>query len=104
MENAIHLADNLFPFFILFYSILLTMNYQCYYCSFQIDVENPEDEDKYIEHGVKNHFNRPIFPNEGDLAKRKLKPQGKRWEKYDITIEEVDKRLASWAAKSKKRR
>ena len=77
------------------------MIYQCYYCSFQTDVENPEDEDKYIEHGVKNHYRRPLFPGEADLAKRKLTPQGKRWEKFDITIEEVDKRLAAWAEKGK---
>lgn len=80
------------------------MNYQCYYCSFQTAGQEMEDEDQYIEHGVKNHLYRPMFPGEADLAKRKLIPQGKRWEKYDITIEEVDKKLAAWAAKTKKKR
>jgi hypothetical protein len=71
--------------------------YQCYYCPFQTD-----EEEQYVAHGVRTHPFIPLFPGEADLAKRKLTPQGKPWEKYNITLAEAEKRLALWAAKGNK--
>ena len=66
------------------------MNYQCYYCSFQT-----EDEDQYVRHGVKNHLYLPIFPGEADLERHNLTPQGKPWEKYNITTREAESECVS---------
>ncbi len=76
---------------------IMILTYQCYYCPFK-----PDDESQYIKHGVKYHLYLPVFPGEADLAKHGLAPQGKPWEKYNITVEEADRRLRAWAEKGSK--
>lgn len=73
--------------------------YSCYYCPY-----NTDDENQYLRHGVRNHLYLPLFPNEGDLERHKLTPQGKSWEKSNITVEEANRRLRTWAEKTKNKR
>jgi hypothetical protein len=54
--------------------------FECYYCqkegnSFQVD-----DEKKYLEHGVRRHYQRPMFPNMTDIEVYGLTPQDREWE------------------------
>jgi hypothetical protein len=48
--------------------------YQCYYCDFKTD-----DEHNYENHVVLIH-DRPAYPNEAEIEKSGLEPQGKKWE------------------------
>ena len=48
--------------------------YQCYYCDFKTD-----DEYDYENHVVLIH-DRPAYPNQAEIEKGGLKPQGKDWE------------------------
>ena len=77
----------------------LTNYYQCYFCTYKIDGEN-----QYLRHGARYHLYLPIFPNEADLQRYNLTPQGKPWEKSKITVEEADGRLSAWAEKRGEKR
>jgi hypothetical protein len=85
-------------------------DFECYYCSFKTN-----NERKYLSHGVMEHFQikvinypstaatgsikptyvygpKPMFPNEADLRKYSLKPQGKPWEYYSPKVLDGQKR------------
>jgi hypothetical protein len=68
--------------------------YKCYYCDY-----STEREDMYLRHGVVEHTYKPIYPNEVELQKYNLTPQGKPWEHFNMTVEEADERLRRWAEK-----
>jgi hypothetical protein len=72
--------------------------YRCYYC-YRFETDN---ESKYITHGVNEHLYKPLFPNEVEIIKYNLPPQGKPWEKCNITVKEANDRLSKWAEKRKK--
>jgi hypothetical protein len=50
--------------------------FQCYYCN----TLQTNDEKEYVEHGVKHHLYKPVFPSKADLEKHRLQAQGKKWE------------------------
>jgi hypothetical protein len=80
-------------------TINMTLTYQCYFCPYKT-----EDEDQYLRHGVRSHLYLPMFPNEADLERYNLTPQGKPWEKSKITEEEAERRLQAWAEKRDRHR
>ena len=63
-------------------------SYSYYYCekegvlTEQIFLTN--DREQFEKYGVLNHFYKPLYPNETELQKYGLKPQGRTWEKCNI--------------------
>jgi len=54
---------------------------RCYWCEKEGNKFQTTDERKYLEHGAKRHFQKPMFPALVELEKYGLKPQGREWEK-----------------------
>ena len=71
--------------------------YNCYYCNYHTDWEQ-----QYIEHGMLKHKFKPIFPNQAELERHHLEPQGQRWEQPFMTEEQAKENLAIWAEKRMK--
>jgi hypothetical protein len=74
-----------------------TSNFNCYHCNFKTD-----SEQEYVTHGLSFHRYKPMFPNEAELERYHLIPQGKRWEKPFMSKEKAEDNLATWAEKRMK--
>jgi hypothetical protein len=51
-------------------------DYSCYYCEYRTN-----NEEEYKQHVVLRHPGRLAYPNNPEVEKLGLKPQGKDWEK-----------------------
>ena len=54
--------------------------FTCYYCEKEGNKFETKIETEYLKHGVKRHYQKPIFPNTTDIEVYGLKPQGREWE------------------------
>jgi hypothetical protein len=54
--------------------------FKCYYCEKEGNNFQVDDERKYLEHGVRRHYQRPMFPNMTDIEVYGLIPQDREWE------------------------
>jgi hypothetical protein len=55
------------------------MNFHCYYCSFETDIDRT-----YQNHVIENHADKPVYPSLKQIQKLGLKPQNKVWEELGV--------------------